>query len=65
MPDLEKGLHASKQEYRVIIIGAGIGGVAAAIGFAQEGHKVVLLERMPEFPSVSYGRESKAILRTE
>lgn len=46
----------SKPCYRVIIIGAGIGGLAAAIGISKAGHDVVILERMPELREVLHHR---------
>src|SRR5690606_17952644 len=33
---------------RIVVIGAGLGGVAAAVGLHRTGHEVTLLERAPE-----------------
>lgn len=46
-------LETNKDVFRVVIIGAGISGLAMAIGLRSAGHEVVVLERMPEFPTVS------------
>jgi len=35
------------------IIGAGLGGLAAAIGIARAGHKVTIIEQAPELGEVS------------
>ena len=37
---------------KVIVVGAGLGGLAAAIGIRKAGHDVVVLERMPELREV-------------
>ena len=34
-----------KPHFHVVIIGAGLGGLAAAIGIARAGHKVTILEK--------------------
>ena len=39
----------------VLIVGGGIGGLAVAIGLAQGGHQVRLLEQAPEFAEVGAG----------
>ena len=37
----------SKPSIHVAIIGAGLGGLAAAIGIAKAGHKVTIIEQAP------------------
>lgn len=39
----------------VIVVGAGLGGLAAAIGIRKAGHDVVVLERMPELREIGAG----------
>ena len=38
---------------KIAIVGAGLGGLAAAIGIARAGHKVTILERAPLLGEVS------------
>ena len=38
---------------QVAVIGAGLGGLAAAIGIARAGHKVTILEQAPLFGEVN------------
>ena len=39
----------------VVIIGAGLGGLAAAIGIARAGHRVTILEQAPALGEVHLG----------
>ena len=39
----------------ILIAGGGIGGIAAALALAQQGFKVRVLERAPEFGEIGYG----------
>ncbi|RAS89357.1 FAD-dependent monooxygenase [Priestia endophytica] len=43
------------QEQKVIIIGGGIGGVAAALASAEAGHKTKILEQAPQFGEIGAG----------
>jgi len=43
----------SSPKYHVAIVGAGLGGLAAAIGIVQAGHKVTILEQAPMLGEVS------------
>ena len=42
----------SKLQYHVAVIGAGLGGLAAAIGIARAGHKVTIIEQATAFGEV-------------
>lgn len=48
---------------RVLIVGGGVGGLAAATAFAQRGVEVVLIERRPAFdiPGVGLGQPANAL----
>lgn len=48
------GDRASKLPYHVLIIGAGLGGLAAAIGIKQAGRDVTVLEKMTELREVRF-----------
>lgn len=40
---------------RIIIVGGGIGGLAAALSISERGHEVLVLERAPEFAEIGAG----------
>jgi salicylate hydroxylase len=44
----------SGPKYHVAIVGAGLGGLAAAIGIARAGHRVTILEQAPALGEVSF-----------
>lgn len=52
----------SGPKYHVAIVGAGLGGLAAAIGIARAGHRVTILEQASELGEVSYCRRETMIL---
>ncbi len=43
------------QRKKIIVAGGGIGGVSAAMGLANKGYEVVVLERAPEFGEIGAG----------
>ncbi|KAI9815138.1 MAG: hypothetical protein M1827_002981 [Pycnora praestabilis] len=45
----------SKPNYHIAIVGAGLGGLAAAIGIAKAGHKVTILEQAPQLGEIGAG----------
>ncbi|KAL2044757.1 hypothetical protein N7G274_002532 [Stereocaulon virgatum] len=45
----------SKNSLRVIIVGAGIAGLAAGIGLKRAGHNVIILEQVPQIGEVGAG----------
>ncbi|KAI9688032.1 MAG: hypothetical protein M1820_010320 [Bogoriella megaspora] len=45
----------SRGQLKILVIGAGIGGLAAAFCFARQGHKVTLFERQPELTKAGGG----------
>ena len=49
----------SKPQFHIAIVGAGLGGLAAAIGIAQAGHRATILEQAEKLgevcPHVSLG----------
>ncbi|MBA4537495.1 FAD-dependent monooxygenase [Bacillus aquiflavi] len=46
---------SEKKSRKIIIVGGGIGGLAAALGMAETGRKSLVLERAPEFSEVGAG----------
>jgi 2-polyprenyl-6-methoxyphenol hydroxylase-like FAD-dependent oxidoreductase len=42
----------SKASFHVAIVGAGLGGLAAAIGIARAGHRVTVIEQAPALGEV-------------
>ncbi|WEW55625.1 3-hydroxybenzoate 6-monooxygenase superfamily protein [Emydomyces testavorans] len=44
-----------RPQFHVVIVGAGLGGLAAAIGIAKARHKVTLLEQAPELGEIGAG----------
>jgi salicylate hydroxylase len=43
------------QQLPILVVGAGLGGVAAALGLARKGWKVCILEQTPELGVIGYG----------
>lgn len=45
----------AKHPFKVIVVGAGIAGLTAALGLKKAGHDVLILERVPEIAEVGAG----------
>lgn len=45
MTDGVSGFHDTEAMMHVVIVGAGLGGLAAAIGIAKAGHQITILEQ--------------------
>jgi salicylate hydroxylase len=45
-----------KKNLNVIVVGAGIGGLATALALAADGHRVTVLDAVKEFTEVDLGR---------
>lgn len=45
----------AKTPLEVVIVGAGIGGMAAALALGQRGHRVIVLESAPKLMEVGAG----------
>ena len=43
---------STNESCQVVIVGAGLGGLGAALGFLRAGHQVVILESAPEIAEV-------------
>jgi salicylate hydroxylase len=52
--------HASMQKYRIIIIGAGLGGLAAASALMKAGHRVEIYEQAPALGEIGAGIQLSA-----
>ena len=48
----EKGAQQSRLPLQVLVVGAGLGGLAAAIAISQAGHHARIVEKMPELKEV-------------
>ncbi len=48
---------------RVVVVGGGVGGLSAAIAFAQQGSEVLLIEKATTFdvPGVGLGQPANAL----
>jgi salicylate hydroxylase len=44
-----------KKTLNVIVVGAGIGGLATALALATDGHQVIVLDAVKEFTEVNFG----------